>query len=113
MIDFNLDIDEPIKFDEVELIKQQIDILFDTYPGELLGDVSYGTRYSDFLYNLQVSNDDIKYTIIKDLNTLELFGYNYNVDVNILSGTENDIILIKIAFQKDDDSFIQTYKILK
>lgn len=113
MIDFNLDFGDPIKYDEVDLIKQQVDILFDTYPGELLGNISYGTKYSDFLYNLQVSNNDIKYTISRDLNELELFGYNFDIDVNILAGTENDIILVKISFQKEEDYFIQTYKILK
>lgn len=112
MIDFNINIGEPIKYDEVELIKQQVDILFDTYPGELLGNISYGTKYSDFLYNLQTSNDDIKYTISRDLYGLELFGYNFDVNVDILAGTENDIILVKISFQKDENYFTQTYKII-
>ena len=112
MIDFNLDNDIAIKYDDVDLILQQVDMLFDTSRGEVLGDVSYGTNYSDFLYNLQISNEDIKYTVERDLSTLELFGYDYSVDVNILAGSENDIILVKIAFQRDDDYFDKTYKIL-
>ena len=48
MIDFNLDYDNVVKYDEVDLILQQVDILFDTSRGEVLGDVSYGTNYSDF-----------------------------------------------------------------
>ena len=112
MIDFNLDYDDAVKYDEVDLILQQVDILFDTSRGEVLGDVSYGTNYSDFLYNLQLSNDDIKYTIEQDLSSLELFGYEYNVDVSILAGSENDIILVKISFLKDGDNFNKTYKIV-
>lgn len=112
MIDFNLDYDYAIKYDEVELILQQVDILFDTSRGEVLGDVSYGTNYSEFLYNLQISNDDIKYTIERDLSSLYLFGYNYDVNVSILAGSENDIILVKIDFYKDDEYFNKTYKIV-
>ena len=112
MIDFNLDYGEAIKYDDVELIIQQVDLLFDTSRGEVLGNVAYGTNYSDFLYNLQTSNDDIKYTIERDLDTLELFGYNYNVDVNILAGSENDIILVKIAFYNENAYFDKTYKIV-
>lgn len=113
MIDFNLEKGDIVKYDEVDLILQQIDVLFDTSRGEVLGDVSYGTNYSDFLYNLQISNDDIKYVIERDLNSLSLFGYSYDIDVNILTGSENDIILVRISFQKDDISFDKTYKILK
>ena len=100
MIDFNLDYDEsPIKYDEVDLIIQQVDMLFDTSRGEVLGDISYGTNYSDFLYNLQISN--------------ELFGYTYDVKVDILMGSENDIILVKISFQNENDYFDKSYKIVK
>lgn len=114
MIDFNLDYDEsPIKYDEVDLIIQQVDILFDTSRGEVLGDISYGTNYSDFLYNLQISNEDIKYTIERDLSSLELFGYTYDVKVDILMGSENDIILVKISFQNENDYFDKSYKIVK
>jgi hypothetical protein len=112
MIDFNLDYDDAIKYDEVELIIQQVDMLFNTSRGEVLGNISYGTNYSEFLYNLQVSNDDIKYTIEQDLSLLYLFGYNYNVEVSILAGSENDIILVKINFYKDEFYFDKAYKIV-
>lgn len=112
MIDFNLDYDDAIKYDEVELILQQVDILFDTSRGEVLGNIYYGTNYSEFLYNLQVSNDDIKHTIEQDLSSLYLFGYNYNVEVSILAGSENDIILVKINFYKDEFYFDKAYKIV-
>lgn len=111
MIDFNLQNGLPYENDEVRLILQQIDILFDTNPGEVLGHVGYGTSYSEFLFNLQSSNNDIKQTIMSDLSTLELFGYMYDVDVNILMGSENDIILAKIIFQKDDNYFELPFKI--
>lgn len=113
MVDFNLYKGDVSINDEVELIKQQIDILFDTTPGEVLGDISFGTRYSDFLYNLQLSNEDIKNTISRDLNSLELFGFSYDIDINIFMGSENDIILVKISFYKDDYYFDQNFKITK
>lgn len=113
MIDFNLHSGKPVENNEVQLILQQIELLFDTNRGEVLGDIGYGTSYSDFLFNLQASNSDIKRTIMNDLSTLELFGYEYDVNVNLLMGTENDIILVQIAFQKDDNYFEFPFKITR
>ena len=113
MIDFNLDYKYPVKFDEVDLILQQLDILFDTVHGEVLGEIGYGTNYSEFLYNLQMSNDDIRDRVMEDIKTIQTFGYSYDVNVTILMGTENDIVLIQITFSKGNRSFTKDLKILK
>lgn len=113
LVDFNLENGYPLQNEEEALILQQIEILFDTTPGEILGDINYGTKYSDFLYNLQTSNEDIRRTIMSDLYTLETFEYNYDVKVDILKGSENDIILVQIFFQKEDSYFEVPFKIVK
>lgn len=113
MIDFNIDYNEPVKDYEVDLILQQIDILFDTIPGEVLGDVNFGTDYDRYLYNLNVSNAGIKSQVMTDITSLELFGYMPDVQVYFLEGTENDIIMIKITLTKQGERFEKTYKITK
>jgi hypothetical protein len=113
MIDFNIEHGYPTLNNDVDLILQQIEILFDTTPGEVLGSVDFGTRYSDFLYNLQLSNEDIKNIISRDLQSLELFGFTYKIDVDIFIGSENDIVLVKIEFDRDDYKFDKTIKITR
>lgn len=113
MIDFNIEVGGPVKDYDVDLIFQQIDILFDTIPGEVLGDVDFGSVYDRYLYNLKVSNNGIRAQVIDDLNTLELFEYTPDVDVYFLEGTENDIIMIKITLTKQGDAYEKIYKITK
>lgn len=111
MIDFNLKPSTPILNDDVSLILQQIDILFDTKPRELLGFEDYGTKYDTYLYNLQVSNEFLKRTVLSDLDSLELFGFKPSVEVHLLQGTEQDIALIEINLTRDEEHYQQIYKI--
>ena len=76
MIDFDLN-GAPTLNNDISLVLQQIDILFDTIPTEVLGDEDYGTKYHRFLYDLNISNDYIKHTVLSDLNSLELFCSNH------------------------------------
>jgi hypothetical protein len=111
MIDFNLNKKSPINNSEIELILQQIDILFDTSPKEVLGQETFGTQYDDYLYRLNLSNEGIEQRVLNDINSLELFGFKPHVEVLLLQGTERDIALIKILLTKDQESFEQIYKI--
>ena len=96
MIDFDLQ-NNPILNSDIDLVLQQIDILFDTIPTEVLGHEDFGTKYHKFLFDLNISNDAIKYTILSDLNSLNLLGFEPKVEVHLLQGTEHDIALIEIA----------------
>ncbi len=111
MIDFNLKEGTAVLNNDIDLIKQQIDILFDTDKMEVLGDSTFGTHYEEFLYDLKMSADSIAYCIKKDLNSLTLFGYVPDVQVELYQGTENDIVLVKISLTKDADSYEMTIKI--
>lgn len=111
MIDFNIDVGKPTKNEDVELLLQQIDILFDTSPTTVLGDETFGTQYDKYLYNLRLSNDNIRHKVLSDLNSLELFNFIPEVTVHLLQGTERDIILIQIILTREEESYQRIYKI--
>jgi hypothetical protein len=111
MIDFNLNSGGPVQNDEISLILQQIDLLFDTTPKEVLGDNLFGTNYERFLHQLNISNAAIQQQVLSDLNKLELFDFIPTVEIHILQGTENDIILVEINLNRDDESYQRIYKI--
>lgn len=111
MIDFNLESGSPTLNKDVDLIIQQIDMLFDTKPKEVLGKEDYGTKYDEYLYKLKLSNVALEQTVKKDLAKLNLFGFSTRVKVHLIHGTEQDIALIEITIFKDDEYYQQIYKI--
>lgn len=111
MIDINLDEGAPLINDDISLIMQQIDMLFDTNQREVFGNPHYGTRYDDFLFNMTMSNEAIAYQVKCDLNQLNLFDYIPTVSVSILEGTLNDIILITVGLERNNNYYEKTYKI--
>ena len=113
MVDFNAyKIDGPATLNyEVDLLIQQVDILFDTTPTEVLGDEYFGTKYDEYLYDTRLSADNLRSIIESDLSNINLMGWNYNVDVYLLQGTEQDIAIIDIIFKKGIETVQKTYKI--
>lgn len=126
MIDFNLCEDELIGLNgqhnkdllekpslnkSVDLILQQIDILFNTNKRELFGATGFGTDYDQYLFNLTMSNEAIAYNIQHDLESLELFGFTPLVHVGIVEGTLNDIILVTVGLKRDRAYYEKTYTI--
>ena len=97
--------------DERDLIIQQIDMLFDTLPNEVLGE-NYGTNFYQFLWDMNCSNQEIsEYTKQVIKNNVNLFGWSCDVETTILEGTKNDILLITVKLSTDFDSFEKTYKV--
>ena len=111
MQDFNLYKGDPVVEQEEALIWQQVNILFDTTPGQLQGDMDYGTDYEHYLFELNQSPDDLQYRMEKDLNELNLFGYEPEVKVSLLKGTEHDIALIEVDLKKGSRVTSKIYKI--
>jgi hypothetical protein len=112
MIDFNLSnkiTDDVLISNDLLCVLQQIDLLFDTCPGEVLGDMSFGTNYDRYLYNLGVSNFTLENKILSDLNTLDLCGSSPTVDVHIVEGTVRDIAIINIKLTGDYEDYDKTY----
>lgn len=111
MIDFDLN-NEPVLNNDVSLIFQQIDMLFDTKPREVLGFEDFGTNYDKFLFDLNISNEAIKNEILSDLNKLDLLDFSPSVEVYMLHGTEHDIALVDIILSRYDEQYNHTYKIV-
>lgn len=96
---------------EVDLLLQQVDILFDTTPTEVLGDENFGTKYDSYLYDTRLSASNLKLIVEDDLSQLNLMGWDYEVEVHLLQGTEQDIAVIRITFYKGIESVQKTYRI--
>lgn len=111
MLDFSIDKNNVIIKSDLDFVLQQIDILFGTYHGEVFGDINYGTDYDRYLYNLKISNSGLKSRIISDMNSLDLRGYEFDVDVYFLEGSERDIAMIDINLYKDNQTYNRIYKI--
>ena len=111
MQDFNLHSAEPILDREEELIWQQVNILFDTMPGLLHGDLDYGTDYEHYLFELNQSPEDLQYRMERDLSGLNLFGYDPTVKVSLYKGTQHDIALIEVDLRRGNRVTSKIYKI--
>lgn len=96
---------------EVDLLIQQVDILFDTTPTEVLGADDFGTNYDRYLYDTRLTAESMKTIVEQDLSTLNLMGWRYDVEVHLLQGTEQDIMIINIVFTKGIESIQKIYKI--
>lgn len=112
MIDLSLDTDTVVKTTDLDNVIQQIEMLFDTSPFEVIGEPNYGSDFEKFLWNLNSSNYDIEnYILSRIQNEVELLGFSVEVSVGIMEGTENDIILADITISRDGNSYAKTYRI--
>ena len=111
MVDFSLKRGSASCKSDIDLILQQIDILFDTTPTEVFGEEEYGTTYDRYLHQLKISNEALKQEVLSDLGNIQLFGYMPTVDIYLIQGTEDDIALIDINLSRDDETYNKTYRI--
>lgn len=111
MVDFNLQEGDPTVNDDISCLKQQIDILFDSSPGDLVGDLDYGTNYEYYLYELKLSADGLKQRMLDDLYSLDLLGFAPDVQVYLMQGTERDIAVIQVDLYRGQEHQTKTYKI--
>lgn len=109
MIDFNLNEGEPTINDDVACLIQQINILFDTSYGDLIGDTQYGTDYEQFLYELKLSPEQLAEEIKQDLYSLDLLGFEPHIKVYLMQGSERDIALIQVDLVRPGESYTQSY----
>lgn len=112
MIDICRTTDAIILDQEVDLIIQQLDILFDTNPGEVLGAPGYGADYDRFIWELNIGPKTIANYIYNNiLDNVEMFDWTLDVNVELMVGEQNDIILVEIEFSKDTEHYTHLYKI--
>lgn len=114
MVDLSLDTIDVVKTTDLENVIQQIEMLFDTSPFEVIGEPNYGSDFEKFLWNLTASNYDIENYIRSRIQSeVDLLGFSVEVEVNLMEGTENDIILADITISRDGYNYTKTYKIVQ
>lgn len=112
MIDFCNTEDALFLEHDIDLVIQEIDMLFDTMRGEVLGNYLYGSEFYKFLYDLNASDSYIENYVTTLINThCNLHGFKLDVKVTTHMGTENDIILIRINLKKNGDIWQKIYNI--
>lgn len=111
MVDFSLNNDEVLVNDEVGLILQQIDLLFDTHEDEVYGE-AFGSNFYDLLWDMSISAADVAmYTLNLIKANVKLYGWDVDVDAYFLEGTQNDILLVKITLTNGMQTIEKTYKV--
>lgn len=112
MIDFCSVPGAVILDNDVDLIIQQIEMLFDTRCGDVLGDYDFGTRFDTYLFNPNIGNHMVENEVTNYIEqNVELFGWQVSVQVEFLAGTQHDIMLMKVIFSKDSESYSKLYKV--
>lgn len=114
MVDFALSnkfVDDIIIRNDLAYVLQQIDLLFNTDVNDVLGDSNYGSNYDKYLYTLGMSNANLESKILSDITALDLVGFNPNVKVTIVEGTERDIALIDITLSRNYEEYNKSYVI--
>lgn len=112
MIDFCSTTDEIQLTEEVDLILQQIDMLFSTTPMDVIGCPGYGSSYEKFIWDLSYPTSVIKHYAESQLaNNVEFFGNSFTVNVSILHGEYNDIILLEVNIYANGHQYQKIYKV--
>lgn len=114
MIDFNISTeisDNIILNNKLQLVLQQIDLLFDTEVNDVLGDTSFGSNYDRYLYTVGISNYALESKILSDIKKLDLMGLNVDVSVSLVEGSIRDIAFIDIKISGDFEDYTKTYMI--
>lgn len=112
MVDFSLTTQAPTITRDVDNVLQQIDMLFDTLKGEVIGEPYYGSDFTQYIWDLKMSNSEIASYVSSIISSnVKLLDFEYNVNVELLEGTQNDIILITISLRRDYEFEEKTYKI--
>lgn len=112
MIDFCSTLDAVVLDQDVDLIIQQIEMLFDTRCGDVLGAYDFGTRFDTYLFNPNIGNQTIENEVTRYIeNNVELFGWMVTVNVEFLVGTQHDIMLLKVTFSKETESYSKIYRV--
>ena len=99
--DIAIDDNKKIIVDKFDFLLQEIDILFDTSKGEVLGEDTFGTAFENFLWDLDINNAQISEYVKNNIINQTVSGKDFDIDVDtkILYGTVDDIIIISITIR--------------
>lgn len=111
MIDFCNTEDAPLLTHDIDLVIQEIDMLFDTADGEVLGDEIYGSDFESLLWDINASDAYIESYVMGQISKINLHGFGATVKVSTHEGTLNDIILIRVSLSKNGEVWEKIYNI--
>lgn len=98
MYDISLNNNNLFITDRIEAAIQELDLMFNTEPTELIGDVNYGTNWYNYLWSLTPMINDLKNYIINRISqTYFASQFNPIVDVEFAQGIHTSIYVIKIS----------------
>lgn len=96
----------------IEIAARQTDVLFDTAPGSLLGDLSRGTDFHRFLWELKLPAEDVaRYAEDAITRFVDMRGVTVSCGCVALMGTDHDILLLDVVFREGDVELTKSYKI--
>lgn len=89
---------EIIVEDTLRVIINKIEMCLFTNKGDFIGDPNFGCDLESFLWATNVSTDYIKSIIQEqfDIYVPELRNYNYTLNLEMMEGTLQDILIINI-----------------
>lgn len=112
MHDFCLTNDAVIFKENIDILLQEIDTLFDTSKGDIFGSPEHSTDFERFLWNENISTTTIsEYVKNTIMNKCDTFDFTINVETTAHFGTYSDIILVNIDIHNKDYRAQRSYKI--
>lgn len=112
VFDLNLSPGKPVLNKDIEYLKQEIDILFDSTPGDLHGDIEYGTDYEYLLFELKLDETQLRARVLRDVREMDLRGFEPEVEVYLMEGTKRDIAIIDITLSRNYERYTKQYRII-
>lgn len=90
--------------DELDCAIQEIDMILNTSPTELIGDTQFGVELEPFLWTLTPTTTELKQYIQNKINAYSFYCKKYlvNVDCQFMRGTLRTIYLVTITLSRND-----------
>ena len=91
---------------KIEEAIQELDILFNTVPTELIGDTTYGSNFLQFLWSLTPMEDSITRYIYGRIAGYTVYAASLKKEVNvtIYDDVNETVYVIEISLFDDDDN---------
>lgn len=112
-IDIGLYNENPILLNPFDIFVQEIDILFDTQPTEILGYPLCGIDWNNYVWDLNKSTQMISREVESIIYTYATYAskFRFTVGCEVLYGSKSDIILLTLdLWDSNDKQYKKTYK---
>ena len=103
MIDFSLGTDI-IVTDKLQEAFQELDILFNTTPTELIGNTSYGVNFLQFLWQLTPNDIMLERYIREKIQANTFYVKQFSYDLNITSKYDEAELIYIVSISLHDNA---------